>query len=83
MKYPPFVDLLALSRSVNLTDKRRKLNYIILQAWRAEACLSDLLQARDCCAILRAKIDKKIEKFGSDDQTIVRVRTRSGLIART
>lgn len=84
MKCPPFVDLLELSRSVNLLDRRKKLNYIILQAWRAEACLGDLLQAKDCTEILRAKVDKKIEKFGSVDQTIVKALLTSavGLYAR-
>jgi len=84
MKYPPFVDLLALCRSVNLTNKRKKLNHVILQAWRAEACLGDLLQAKDCCAIIRAKVNNKVEKFGSDDQTIVKALLTSavGLYAR-
>lgn len=84
MKYPPFFDLLALSRSVSLTNKRKKLNYVILQAWRAEACLGDLFQAKDCCSILRAKVNNKVEKFGSNDQTIVKALLTSavGLYAR-
>lgn len=84
MKYPPFIDLLALSRSLNLSDKRKRLNYVVLQAWRAEACLGDLLQAKDCCAILRAKVNNKVEKFGFDDQTIVKALLTSavGLYAR-
>lgn len=72
MKYPPFVDLLALSKSVNLTNKRKNLNSLLLQAWRAEACLGDLLQANDCCKILRSKVDEKSESFGTEEQTIVK-----------
>jgi hypothetical protein len=72
MKYPPFVDLLALSKSVNLTNKRKNLNSLLLKAWRAEACLGDLLQANDCCKILRAKVDEKGERFGAEEQTIVK-----------
>lgn len=72
MKYPPFVDLLALSRSLSRTNRQKKLRGLILQVWRAEACLGDLLQARDCCKILRAKVDEKNEAFGPEEQTIVK-----------
>jgi hypothetical protein len=72
MNYPPFVDLLALSKSHNRTNKQKNLNDLLLQAWRAEACLGDLLQASDCCKILRAKVDEKGETFGPHEQTIVK-----------
>lgn len=72
MKYPPFVDLLALSASYSITKKQKKLNGLLIQAWRAEACLGDLLQAKDCCKILRAKVNDKVEPFGLEEQTIVK-----------
>ncbi len=72
MNYPPFVDLLALSKSRNRTKKQQKLNGLLVQAWRAEACLGDLLQASDCCKILRAKVDQTDETFGPQEQTIVK-----------
>ncbi|MCJ7871149.1 hypothetical protein [Phaeobacter sp. J2-8] len=72
MKYPPFVDFLALSKSLNRTSEQKKLKGLLLQVWRAEACLGDLLQASDCCKILRAKVDEKGETFGPEEQTTVK-----------
>tara|TARA_R110002126_G_scaffold290361_1_gene447158 strand:+ start:485 stop:1216 length:732 start_codon:yes stop_codon:yes gene_type:complete len=72
MKYPPFVNLLALSTSLNRTKKQKKLNNLLLQTWRAEGCLGDLLQADDCCKILRAKVDEKDQTFGHQEQTVVK-----------
>lgn len=72
MSYPPFVDLLALSKSLNRTNRQKKLNDLLLRAWRAEACLGDLMQASDCCKILRAKVDEKNETFGPQEQIIVK-----------
>lgn len=72
MKYPPFVDLLALSKSLNRNNKQRKLKGLLLQVWRAEACLGDLLQASDCCKILRDKVDDKSKTFGPEEQTTVK-----------
>lgn len=71
MTYPPFVDLLALSKSLNRTNRQKKLNNLLLQAWRAQSCLADLLQSDDCCKILRAKVDEKGQTFGVQEQTIV------------
>jgi len=84
MRYPPFVDLLALSRSLNRTRKQRMLHETLLKAWRTEACLGDLLQATDCCKILRAKVDEKGETFGPDEQTIIKAlqTTAVGLYVR-
>lgn len=72
MQYPPFVDLLALSKSLNRTTKQKKLKGLLLQVWRAEACLGDLLQASDCCKILRANVDEKSKTFGPEEQTTVK-----------
>lgn len=72
MKYPPFVDLLAFSKSLNRTNKQKKLKGLLLQVWRAEACLGDLLQASDCCKILRAKVDEKGKTFGPEEQTTIK-----------
>ncbi len=72
MKYPPFVDLLALSKGLNRAKKQKRLKGLLLQVWRAEACLGDLLQASDCCQILRSKVDDKSATFGPAGQTTVK-----------
>jgi hypothetical protein len=72
MNYPPFTDLLALSKNLNRTAKQKKLMGTLLQAWRAEACLGDLLQARDCCERLRAIVDQKGKSHDPAAQTVIK-----------
>ena len=79
MNYPPFVDLLALSENLNRTNKHRKLNKILLQAWRAQSCLGDLLQADECCKFLRLKVDEKDEITEPQEQTIIKALQNSAV----
>lgn len=72
MNYPPFTDLLALSKDLKRTTKQKKLSEILLQAWRAEACLGDLLQARDCCERLRSMVDQNGRSHDPEEQTVIK-----------
>lgn len=72
MNYPPFADLLALSKDLKRTAKQKKLKGTLLQAWRAEACLGDLLQASDCCERLRAIVDQEGKSHDPAEQTVIK-----------
>ncbi|WP_265571047.1 hypothetical protein [Sphingomicrobium nitratireducens] len=72
MNYPPFTDLLALSKDLKRTAKQKGLKGALLQAWRAEACLGDLLQASDCCKQLRAIVDQEGKSHGPAEQTVIK-----------
>lgn len=72
MNYPPFTDLLALSKELKPNTKQRKLKGVLLQAWRAEACLGDLLQSRDCCRRLRSMVDQNDGSHGPEVQTVIK-----------
>lgn len=72
MNYPPFTDLLALSKDLKRTTKQKKLSETLLQAWRAEACLGDLLQASDCCQRLRNMVDQNDRSHDPGEQTVIK-----------
>lgn len=70
--FPPFLDLLELAQELKRTRKQEKLSGMLLQAWRAEACLGDLLQADDCCKILRQKVEMDQVAQSPQEQTVAK-----------
>lgn len=50
--FPPFADLEAVAAKLHKTGKHVQLRKTLLQAWRAESCLNDLVQAQSCCDVL-------------------------------
>ncbi len=49
---PRFVDLYALAADLDRKKGGKELRFALDQAWRAQSCLSDLRQARDCCDVM-------------------------------
>lgn len=55
MSFPAFTNLSALADTLSRNGKHKHLKRTLLQAWRAESCLGDLVQAKDCCAALKKR----------------------------
>jgi hypothetical protein len=58
MSFPLFSDLEALAASLRDNGKHAAIKQILKQAWRAESCLGDLKQAKDCCDVLRDGLNR-------------------------
>lgn len=55
MNFPAFTNLSAIADSLKRNGKHKHLKWTLLRAWRAESCLADLVQAKDCCHALRKR----------------------------
>lgn len=58
MSIPPFVNLSSLAAELERSAKDNKLRMALKQAWRAQSCLGDLTQAKDCCSLLRSMVGR-------------------------
>jgi hypothetical protein len=80
MPFPPFIDLESLADSLSKTGKHATLQKALIQAWRAESCLGDLVQAKQCCEVLREHVKPGPKTITAEQHTTERALLTTGVL---